>query len=344
MARKVLIYILSIIITISCTACSPTDTQELLDNNAEKYGFGKTEESYELNVNQDLLDELISKYSGSFYEPSGNTMTDDEHNDLKNNNENSDEIENTTEISIVTSSDSIPKVSNYDDLKSTFDQAYENMSETIEFQTANGFSVDPDKDWQKIYTQLLREDPINVSGVESWSTWNNGDEYYISVGYEFDTDLLREMRHESLKLVDKAYNEIKTNGLSEYDTVCAVNNYLCDNVYYPSKEPYEPVTHTAYGALKNGCAVCDGYSCAAKLLLEKFNIECDIEVGTCLDGGGHAWNLVKVDGNWYQMDVTWNDGSTTREEYLLVTDEYMKQSRSWDESDFPKTADEPYIK
>ena len=130
--------------------------------------------------------------------------------------------------------------------------------------------------------------------------------------------------------------------MSDYEKICAVNEYLCDNVYYPDEEPYEPVTHTAYGALKNGCAVCEGYACATKLILNSYGVECDIQVGDCLNGGGHAWNLVKLDGAWYQLDVTWDDQSNDRSDYLLVTDEYMKQSRTWKESDYPISSKVPF--
>ena len=47
------------------------------------------------------------------------------------------------------------------------------------------------------------------------------------------------------------------------------------------------------------------------------------------------------------MDVTWNDGAAQwdpngRTEYLLVTDEFMKQSRVWDYADYPATPTKPY--
>jgi hypothetical protein len=116
----------------------------------------------------------------------------------------------------------------------------------------------------------------------------------------------------------------------------------CDTVYYPASEPYAPLTHTAYGALANGEAVCEGYACAAKLLLNELGILCDIQFGVCTNGGGHAWNLVELDGQWYQMDVTWNDGSADRSDYLLVTDDYMRKSRTWDESDYPACAQTAY--
>ncbi|KIR01300.1 putative cell wall-binding protease [Lachnospiraceae bacterium TWA4] len=310
-----------------------------MDDGVNRFGSGKLEENYQLiHDSGALLDELIDKYSGSYYYPTASSMTDDEH-DKANESENPhgskpDESQ--------TSNDSnITEVSNMTDLMRIFHDAYDKTLEQIEFTTVGGFKVDIE-DLQTVYTQLQREDPIDVSGVESWQTWNMGDKYHIIITYSYEIEELKKIKSETVQLVDDVVKKVATNGLSDYEIVNAVNEYLCDTVYYPNTKPYEPITHTAYGALKNGVAVCEGYACAAKLILNGCGVECDIEVGDCLNGGGHAWNLVKVDSQWYQLDVTWNDESYSRSDYLLVTDDYMKQSRTWDENNYPVTPKVPY--
>jgi len=206
----------------------------------------------------------------------------------------------------------------------------------LEFKVENGVVLDGEK-LQDIYTTLQREDPIDVSGVKEWTWGCQGDVYIITFTYDFPVDELIRIKKDTRQLVKDAVANIDTENKTEYEIVYAVNEYLCDTIDYPASEPYEPVTHTAYGALKNGIAVCEGYACAAKLLLNELSIVCDIQVGDCVEGGGHAWNLVQVDGEWYQMDVTWNDGSSSRTDYFLVTDDYMKKSRTWDESDYSAT-------
>lgn len=367
MARRLLSLLCCGIAAINLSACSAKPPQKIIDDGISMFGNGKTEEEYFFQGSGALLDELIDRYSGSYYQPAGIPMTDDEHDDAKKAHGNigsssapvvppvdppddpssepsgsssseSSEDPGTT----APDSDGIPEVSNMTELMRIFHYAYDQTSEYVEFTTVSGFNFDMNTDLQAIYTALQREDPIDVSGVASWSTWNKGREYYISIKYAFDVDELKSMKTETVQLVDDAVKQIGADGLSDYEIVCAVNDYLCDNVYYPEKEPYEPITHTAYGALKNGCAVCEGYACAAKLILNGCGVECDIEVGNCLNGGGHAWNLVKIDGKWYQLDVTWDDQSKDRSDYLLVTDEYMKKSRTWNESDYPVTSKVPY--
>lgn len=347
MANRLLSFILCALFLLSLCGCASSSPQDIIDGGMSEFGSGKSEEDYHFQGSGALLDELIDKFSGSYYNPSGKTMTDDEHDKAKKTHGGSDvtadpystEDPNNTQPPTASG---IPEVSNMTELLRVLHKAYDDTAEYVEFKTVGGFSFDPGVDLQWTYTRLQREDPIDVSGVDYWSTWSSGNEYYISFSYSYDIDELKRMKTETVQLVDDAVKKIGAEGKSDYEIVYAINEYLCDTVYYPANPPYEPITHTAYGALKNGCAVCEGYACAAKLLLNAYGIESDIEVGECPGGGGHAWNLVKLDGAWYQLDVTWNDQSYSRRDYFLVTDEYMKKSRTWDENEYPVSSKVPY--
>ncbi len=341
--KRILSLISCSLILFGMSGCSISETQDMLNSGAGNYGSGRTEENYYFKNSGALLQELIDKYSGSYYQPTGTSMTDDEHDDAKKAQGTSESSEDPSDSGADPGVPAaVPEVSSMTELMRVFHDAYDRTAESVEFKTVGGFTFDMHTDLQAIYTALQREDPIDVSGVASWSTWSNGNEYYVSVSYAFGVSGLKSMKLNTVNLVADAVKKIGADGLSDYEKVVAVNDYLCDSVYYPPTEPYAPITHTAYGALKDGCAVCEGYACAAKLLLNGMGVECDIEVGDCLNGGGHAWNLVKLDGDWYQLDVTWNDGSSARTDYFLVTDDFMKQSRKWDENNYPVSAKTPY--
>ena len=62
--------------------------------------------------------------------------------------------------------------------------------------------------------------------------------------------------------------------------------------------------YTAYGALVEKEAVCQGYSLAYHYILDKCGVESDYAVS---DAMNHIWNLVKIGGNYYHVDVTWDD-------------------------------------
>ncbi|SEL54982.1 Ig-like domain (group 2) [Butyrivibrio sp. ob235] len=93
----------------------------------------------------------------------------------------------------------------------------------------------------------------------------------------------------------------KLMSITTYDFDC-VNNPDCAN------NPAQ-LGHTAYGALFRGLSVCDGYSMAYEYLLEGVGIH-SMVIGGMADGGGHAWNIVKQSGQWYEVDVTWDDDDT----------------------------------
>lgn len=339
--KRLIILVLIAALLLSLTACAGAPT-DIMDSGADRFASGKEEDSYHLKNSGALLDELIDNYSGSYYIPGNTKMDDDAYDQAKQDPADPTDPDSTDPTDDGSAGDSLVLVRDWNDFLAVLYDTYAATSEHLEFQVAAGYSLDLSVDLQKSFTQLQREDPIYVGSVESWCWGVRGNEYVLEITYTMDVDKLIQIKDATQDLVDDAVSKIDTTGKSDYEIVCAVNDYLCDTVYYPPTEPYAPITHTAYGALNNGVAVCEGYACAAKLLLNELGIPCDIQVGTCTGGGGHAWNLVQLDGQWYQMDITWNDGSSDRDDYLLVTDDYMRKSRTWDTSEYPVCAPAPY--
>lgn len=93
---------------------------------------------------------------------------------------------------------------------------------------------------------------------------------------------------------------------------------------------YSNLAHTAYGALvedSNGTpnyAVCDGYSQAYVYLLQQCGIDATVIVGvagnTMDDAGGHAWTVVKLGDDWYEVDSTWDDAGSLDEAVDSIKD------------------------
>ncbi len=201
------------------------------------------------------------------------------------------------------------------------------------------------KDWETLYDTIERRDPIGMIGVKNFFYGLTGDTYVCQFSYTMPIDELKKTKAQTEDLVDQAIQKMNVQGKSDFDKVFTVNQYLCQTVYYPDA-PYPAVSHTPYGALKNGCAVCEGYTSAAFLILNKLGVDCDMEFGRVHNSPPnerHVWNLVKLDGQWYQLDITWNDvDGNNANQFFLVTDDYMKQTRSWYEDSYPRCADKAY--
>jgi len=128
--------------------------------------------------------------------------------------------------------------------------------------------------------------------------------------------------------VNRIYSAAEVDTLStEREKALAIHDELCKNVYYHETADY---CHSAYGALVDGVAVCDGYSEAYQTLLQKAGICAYRVIGTAQTTEGyiaHAWLLLRLDGEYYYSDVTWDDyGSIPEEihhEYFASTEEIM---------------------
>lgn len=126
--------------------------------------------------------------------------------------------------------------------------------------------------------------------------------------------------------------------VSDYEIVRQIHDRLIDLVTYDNyvldhfDQEGQNLAHTAYGALvansqgQSHFAVCDGYSLAFEYLLQQCGIECVVVAGnagsTEADAAGHAWNLVRLDGEWYEVDATWDDAGNIEKDLSPDIDGY----------------------
>jgi len=119
-------------------------------------------------------------------------------------------------------------------------------------------------------------------------------------------------------------------GLSELDREAYLVDYLEKHCVYDTAAVTDSSrwkAFTSYGALVEGTVVCEGYSRAMQLLSSYANLQCMLLTGQS-NGVNHMWNLIKIGGNWYHLDITWNDNNPAIYNYFNVTDEVIKQSRT----------------
>lgn len=158
---------------------------------------------------------------------------------------------------------------------------------------------------------------------------------------KYSLEQVRQMKKDTLAKAKEIIRQLDLANKSDYERVYAVNRYLCDNCVYPASEPYSTESHSPYGALIEQSAVCEGYARAAQLIFSLTGMDSYYVTGDTSEGG-HAWNLVKVGKDYYQLDVTWNDTTYQPDMYFLVTDSYMRLSRTWNTQKYPPSANKPY--
>ena len=97
---------------------------------------------------------------------------------------------------------------------------------------------------------------------------------------------------------------------TDYQNILYLHDYLIDNIEYDSS--YEQTgTYSIYGALIGKKCVCEGYAKAFKYLANCAGYECELMQGIATNSSGqsenHAWNCVKLNNIWYEVDATWDD-------------------------------------
>ena len=216
-----------------------------------------------------------------------------------------------------------------------FDQNKENMK-------TGTYTIDFDTSFNDLLNSDGGEEALNIAFQSAWNayTYDNMDLFYIdvekltlttrttSIGsisthqvtlsngdnitYLKDDFTNQEVLNDKLNLLEAMRVEIdrQLQGYSNYEKIRQVHNWMIENIEYDvnleAEEPY-----SISGALTEGKAVCEGYARAFKYIMDKLNIPCILVSGTGTNSNGqresHAWNYVQLDGNWYAIDVTWDD-------------------------------------
>lgn len=148
--------------------------------------------------------------------------------------------------------------------------------------------------------------------------------------------------------------ELLTDGMSDFEKEHAVYTWLVDHVTYDwthqdvmaetPRESYGP-----YGGLVNRTAVCLGYATSFQLLMDLSGVECITVVGACFESEEHhAWNMVRLNGEWYCVDVTWDAngrellGAVYEWKHFNVTSDEMGRNHQWDYANTPEATAEDH--
>lgn len=140
----------------------------------------------------------------------------------------------------------------------------------------------------------------------SHSEWTQGNhkEEWIEISYRMEyqtTDEEEEFIDAEVEKIVKTY--IKPN-MSELEKVRILHDYLVNNTNYTKIT--KGSEYTAYTVLKEKAGVCNGYVLAFIKLMNAVNVDVLYVYGIGQDINGlHAWNKVKIDDVWYNIDVTW---------------------------------------
>ena len=130
----------------------------------------------------------------------------------------------------------------------------------------------------------------------------------------------------SVQKVRSLANECVQKASTDYARALWLHDWLIMNADYDYNYEY----YYPDGVLLHGTGVCQSYALAYDMLLKMIGIE-TVYITGYAGGGDHGWNLVKLDGEWYHVDCTWDDPSPGSEnhDYFCVPDDIMMRDHSW---------------
>lgn len=196
---------------------------------------------------------------------------------------------------------------------------------------------------QRLYTAFTWDNPqfFFVGNTYSYEGYRSGGtDYYNVFCLVFTMDAQeRATAHQKLQTALADICRSLPENAGAFETELYLHDQLLSRCTYDttaanSKEPAAeyPNAFTAYGALVEGRAVCEGYSRAMQLLLHRSNIECTLVSGYDKENKiSHMWNLVTVDDRNYHLDATWNDSEDLiHHTFFNLTTEEMERTHTID--------------
>lgn len=160
--------------------------------------------------------------------------------------------------------------------------------------------------------------------------------YYSFKGNEDNGSFLQLEEQDAVnKATQEFLNKYITAEMSDYEKEQAIINFMVEHIDYG----YSSNASDIYGGLVLGKVQCGGYTDTFAWLANAAGLNTLIVCGEAKGNPNyppqHAWNLVELDGKWYQVDVTFEDGTGATGKYVNITDDQMGKDHSWEPGGLP---------
>lgn len=179
---------------------------------------------------------------------------------------------------------------------------YQSAVEALVYENPDVFYLDV----TKMYINI--EKVTKIIGTKYNVYIDAGNENsYLSKGFYSKEDV-EKYENQIVQIKNQIISQVSEK--SDYQKIKMIHDYLIDSIEYENDLTQNNV-YDIYGALVKKRCVCEGYAKSFQYLMNELGIENTIVIGTGTNSKNetesHAWNYVKLDGQWYAIDVTWDD-------------------------------------
>ncbi len=191
----------------------------------------------------------------------------------------------------------------------------------------------------------------NVDGSRARITYS----FEYNPNYKMLRVLANEKLYSKLDIEEKqVYSSVKTAVASiikdcktEYDRELAIHNFITDNYKYgPAGNNVPRRAHTITGIVMDKEGICEAYANLFYLMCKMAGLDVQFVTGSA-NGIGHMWVMIRLDGDYYHVDVTSDDPAPDvpyreRYDYFNITDEEISRTHTWERENFPKCTADKY--
>lgn len=190
-------------------------------------------------------------------------------------------------------------------------------------------------DIQDILDNAIRSDDYLHYTVKTYGYKAKIKGNTASIEFNFTYWETLEQTNEVKRQVAQTLRRILTPEMDDHRKVKTIHDWIVANLSYDTAL----VSHSAYDGLVDGRTVCQGYALLTYEMMRQADIPVRIVEGTSRESA-HTWNLVRIDGQWYHLDTTWNDpvpdtAGKVYYHYYNLTDEQIRSDHQWDASGYP---------
>ncbi len=167
-----------------------------------------------------------------------------------------------------------------------------------------------------------------IMGMDLANSMFSDDYQTIKIDYFLDNTTAKKYQEEVYKKAKEVASDITNSSMNTQEKAIAIYDYLSDNAVYNTAAIEEsdnnsdssaydkyPNSWNTYGILCEGKGVCQSYAYAYNAIAHEAGLDTVMVTGT-MDGGGHGWNAIKIDGKWYMIDAT-NNGKAVGVPYWI---------------------------
>lgn len=201
--------------------------------------------------------------------------------------------------------------------------------------------------FERIFLAMTRDNPLIYFLNQSACSTARDMFGHVAIcpQYFFPKEKVKEYNQKIEKVVNELAGKLHLLECNDYEKELRVHDWICQNVVYDyegaDKDKVSRViaSHNILGVFAYHKAQCEGIAKAVKVLLNAVDVKCIVATGYSVKSGRsvlHAWNIVNIDGEPYQLDVTWDIGATGQRknqiahDYFNLTDELMNSDHKAD--------------